>query len=152
MKNCTYVILLISFTILSSCGKMDTKLDLDDKSSVCLPYISTSISSTDFSAYPIDETTFIVGHRQEGNCLVLDTQFSGGCEEHLLQLLIDESNMSAINASGSLPAFISHNNTDHCEALISLKLYVDISSLEQLQLEVVSLEIENYFQTVQIVF
>ena len=153
MKKYSYVILLLGSLLWSSCTKSDDNLNnsMGDVP-VCIPYLNISFSTTDVTFFVTDENTTIVGHRQEGNCLVLDTRFPGGCEDHILHFLIDENNQSSVNISVAFPARLSHNNTDQCEAVVALEVFVDISNLELIGAESIMLSIENYDQIVEIVF
>ena len=152
MNIFTYILIVLPL-LMASCEKNDNSLNnITDENRVCTPYVSASFSSADFLEFATDESTIIVSHRQVGNCLILDTQFSGGCEEHLLQLIIDDSAQAAVNLSAIIPARLAHNNTDQCEAIVSLEVFVDISKLELLQMEVVELDIENYSPIIELVF
>ena len=152
MKKYMYFGMFILLTLIS-CSKNENSgmLPLDDKVS-CTPYVNVSVNSSEFSSYPIDESTIIVGHRQEGNCLILDTRFSGGCVEHEMLLLIDENNQLSINANTEFYGILSHDNTDDCEAYIALEVLVDISKIELLERDIIRLSIENYNQIVELVF
>ena len=152
MKIFIYLLIVLPL-LMVSCGKNDNSLNnITDENRVCTPYVSASFSSADFPELATDESTIIVSHRQLGDCLILDTQFSGGCEEHILQLIIDDNVQPFINLSAIIPARLSHNNTDQCTAIVSLEVYVDISKLELLQMEVVELDIENYSPIIELVF
>ena len=141
--------------LVSSCSKDDSNGSQDsltDKQNSCLPFIENNTLLQDISIIPVDPSTTIVSHRQEGDCLILDTRFDGGCEEHLLQLVIDVDNMDALNLSQSLFAILWHENTDPCEARIAYELEADISKLKELEQDELSLIIDGYSELITIIF
>jgi len=123
-----------------------------DNQTVCLPFIESNSTVQDNSNVIVDPGTTIVSHSQEGDCLLLDTRFSGGCEEHLLQLVIDVDTMGAINLNNTLSAILAHDNFDQCDAEIALEVGVDISNLKELQMSEVLILIEGYSELVRITF
>ncbi len=153
MKNYIYI-LSIGLFLTCSCSQSESSLDNNNASNelICNPYVSNAFNSNDFPEFSMDETTIILNHRQKGDCLVLETQFDGGCEDHILQLLIDENSLPAINLGTVFLARLSHNNTDPCDAKVVIDVNVDISRLELLQLDVIQLSIEGYDQVVELVF
>lgn len=155
MKYLLHIIIIVFLIAFTSCSEEDPNLD-DQKFSnnelVCLPYIESELALQDISTIPVDPSTSIVAHRQEGDCLFLDTRFGGGCEEHLLQLIIDLESSGAINLSESYFAILSHDNTDQCEAIVALEVGVDISKLIDLGKEEVVLTIDGYSELVTITF
>lgn len=151
MKPFLYII-VIPILAFVSCSTDDNSHDSVVDSRICNPYINESFTSSDISDFATDENTQIVGHRQDGNCLILNTQFPGGCEDHILRLLIDESNDASLNLSNIFLARLSHNNSDQCEALVSFDVYVDISTLKEQNFSTVQLSIENYDPIVELVF
>ena len=155
MKKYIYILLIGTLYTLSSCAKANDQLNQDIRQNSnleCIPFIETDFSQFDDFLFPIDQSTRIVSHRQEDDCLILDTRFSGGCEDHVLQLLIDINSQSSINASSVFSSRLSHNNTDQCEAIVALEVYIDISMLESLQFDVIMLSIENYEEIIELTF
>jgi len=152
MRN--IILYLFCLVLISSCTDEFNSIGSNEDKvlSDCIPYVEVAFSDIDFLAFPIDEGTTILSHAQEGDCLILNTQFSGGCEEHTLQLLVDVNSQSSINSSTIFPAKLSHNNTDNCEALIAFQAFVDISALGNLNFEFITLAIEGYDKVVQLNF
>lgn len=155
MKYILYIFISISMVLLSSCSVESDQQSLDvnpNPNNDCQPFVESSLTLGDDFIFPVDPGTSIVGHRQEGTCLVLDTRFDGGCEEHQLQLIIDINSTASINVSTIFPARLSHNNTDQCEALIALEVYIDFSALAELEYEVILLSIQDYDAIVELIF
>lgn len=155
MKKHIYILLASTLFTMSSCSKSDLDFSNDISPNFiaeCLPFIEIDLSVENDFLFPSDPSTSIVAHRQEGNCLILDTRFGGGCEEHVLQLLIDVNGQSSINASTTFQSKLSHNNTDLCEALVALEVYIDISMLETLEFDMIMLSIEDYEELVELTF
>jgi len=154
MKNLIYTFVVgisISFSSCSKGNEDDLPQDQLIITSECLPFIDASFSQADVFPFPTDPSTLISGHRQIGDCLILDTRFGGGCEDHLLQLVID-LNSSAVNINQSLLGKITHENTDVCEATVALEVHVDISRLKSLNQNVIALNIDEYDQIIELVF
>lgn len=155
MKYCVYILVIgfvISFTSCSKSEENDNDFLITNNEIVCLPFISSDLILQDLADIPVDQGTEIVSHSQEEDCLLLDTRFGGGCEEHVLQLFIDIQGSAAVNLSESLFAILSHDNTDQCEAIVALEVGVDISKLRDLQKSEILLNIEGYSEQVTINF
>lgn len=155
MKYSVYIVLLgflVSFTSCSIINENDEELVSLHKETVCLPFISSDLILQDLQDIPVDPGTSIVSHIQEGDCLLLDTRFGGGCEEHVLQLIIDTGSNGSVNLSESLFAILSHDNTDQCEAVVALEVGIDISKLRVLQMNEILLNIDGYSELVTINF
>lgn len=140
---------------MSSCTK-ESSSDIEDssvdKEESCLPFIENNSLLQDMATIPVDPGTMIVSHRQEGDCLVLDTRFGGGCEEHILELFIDVEGSDALNLNQSLSAILSHDNTDPCEAIVAYEVKVDISELKELNLDDIFININGYSELISITF
>ena len=78
---------------------------------------------------PLDENAigdkFVVeGARMEGNLLMVDIQYSGGCKKHEFSVI--GSNAIAKSLPPIRSILIKHNaNEDHCRALIKQTLMID---------------------------
>ncbi len=91
----------------------------------CAPYVDLYFDNYDSLAR---DPVFIHEAFLDGNCLQIKLSYSGGCQEHT----IDLARMHPWTASSSnVPTFeIRHNaNGDLCEALFTKELRFDLSSL-----------------------
>lgn len=159
MKYYKFIFLAVFTILFSSCTQEDItddqRVDEMCEENSCLAFreVSFNNSAGDFIfPFPVDPGTSIVGHRQEGECLILDTRFGGGCEEHCIYLYVDLSGQTAINAATTFQARLSHNNTDQCEALVAFEAKVDISFFKTLEFEEINLQIMDYEELIVLEF
>ena len=76
---------------------------------------------------PEDVTTKVMNYDIEGNCLVLDLMYSGGCTEHVIKLAArgwQKTDPPAVEAK------IVHENLDPCDALLRETLSFDLTELQ----------------------
>jgi len=79
--------------------------------------------------WPADPWTYLA-HRVNGDTLVLDIQYGGGCAEHRFALLIDPAVMESQPVQGV--ARLAHDaGGDMCRALLTRTLRFDLSNLRQ---------------------
>jgi|GEM_PF-6009496 len=142
--------LMVDFSY-SGCERRETDVMVYLDQSPFIPILNNSAGDFIFP-FPVDPGTSIVGHRQEGECLILDTRFGGGCEEHCIYLYVDLSGQTAINAATTFQARLSHNNTDQCEALVAFEAKVDISFFKTLEFEEINLQIMDYEELIVLEF
>ncbi len=64
----------------------------------------------------------------EGNTLILEVEYSGGCEDHSYDLIGSEGVMKSLPAKRSIK-LIHHSNGDSCRELVSETLKFDIKAL-----------------------
>lgn len=67
--------------------------------------------------------------RIKGNKMILQLSYSGGCSEHIFQLIGSENIAKSLPPVRSLTLVHTTEAPDQCEALISKTLEFDISSL-----------------------
>jgi hypothetical protein len=92
----------------------------------CAPYVDLYFENYDSLAR---DPVFLHEVFVDGNCLYIKLSYSGGCEEHTLDL----ARMHPWTASSStIPTFeIRHNaNNDMCEAYFTKELRFDLTSLK----------------------
>lgn len=96
--------------------------------------LALEMSNDLFNNGPTDATTIIRSvHLDEStSCLVIEVQYSGGCQAHNIRLagrLTEE----LINDIPVVLIKLIHNNTDPCEALPVETVSYDLSSLNDLE-------------------
>jgi len=83
----------------------------------------------DARPWPFDPWTFL-SHRVEGDTLVLDVQYGGGCREHRFALLIDPAFMESHPVQ--VAARLAHDaDGDLCRALLTRTLRYDLMPLRE---------------------
>lgn len=81
-----------------------------------------NIASLDQPAISVLEAEYSEG------CLNINVQYGGGCEEHVINLsLIPAPSLPA--SADVFEAFVLHESTDQCEALITETVSFDISQI-----------------------
>jgi hypothetical protein len=76
---------------------------------------------------PEDSSTKLESYEIDGNCLVLDLTYSGGCAEHTIDLAAtgwQKTDPPAVEAK------IVHENLDPCDALLRETISFDLSDLQ----------------------
>jgi hypothetical protein len=116
MKKHILLLLLVASVCLPACRK--ETVDPDDTGCPALPQTST---------LPRDDA-WMTGITVSGTCLSLGVQYSGGCEEHELELIWDG------NLDQSLPpqaVLLLHHDSkgDMCESIVSGTVQHDLGRL-----------------------
>ena len=91
----------------------------------CAPYVDLYFDNYDSLAR---DPIYLQDAFVDGNCLQIELSYSGGCEEHTIDLALMHP---WINGSTSIPTFeIRHNaNGDMCNALFTKQLRFDLTPL-----------------------
>ncbi len=91
----------------------------------CGPYVDLYFENYDSLAR---DPVYLNDAFVDGNCLQINLSYTGGCEEHTIDLALMHP---WINGSASIPTFeIRHNaNGDNCEALFTRELHFDLTPL-----------------------
>lgn len=141
-----YLVVLLSFCI--SCNKSDDSTIVQGLKNTTLPCDNQVQYGDDISTalnFPVinDPSTSIFDVALISSCLYIEYRFSGGCENHELDLFLFSHPL--VDHSGEVfLAKVSHNNTDPCEALLSQIEGYDLSSLSNLGFDEVTIEIEGW--------
>lgn len=121
-----YYLYFLVMMITVGCGE-DSTSDMMIGSESC-DRLPANLALIDLSFELHDSLTTISGVTVSGSCLTLETRFSGGCEEHNIELLYTESSDAAAMGT-QYKTSIYHVNTDPCEALMTQSFSYDLSSL-----------------------
>ena len=144
MKILKYILLSLLLIIgIASCDE-DEKfelVDVDDDKVGCelIPIIGSSASNSTF----INSPTVISRVTVIDKCVILETSFSGGCEEHLIDLEMFQD-ISTLHPHVLYLGKLLHNNTDPCEAIFTQEYGYDLSSLTIPEGQVFELRLEGW--------
>lgn len=120
------ILLIIAFFGLFACKtKENASGDTtgDAKSSTKNGVIKGMLSKT-FDANDTGDNFTVEGARMEGNLLMVDVKYSGGCKKHEFWATGSEAIAKSLPPIRSI--VIKHNaNEDHCRALIMQTLMID---------------------------
>ena len=90
-------------------------------------------SETGFNNGPFDATSSINSISWNGNCLEISVSYSGGCEDHEIDVV---TNGALIKTQPPIMELaLKHDNNDPCEALITETIAYDINDIVSLKNE-----------------
>lgn len=138
--------------IISSCDRGVTSEITYIEELSCSPYVELNFDNYDSLARdPVNINEIFV----DGNCLQIELSYSGGCEEHTINLALIHP---WIYGSSSIPTFeIRHNaHGDLCEAYFTRELRYDLTPLildgiDEIVLTAKLAAGENYYEIIKII-
>ena len=123
MKQAFLYLFLISCFFQSAC-----KDQVVENQATCRKYVELNYSN--YNSLRTDQVS-LISATVDGDCLMLTLQYSGGCEDHQIDLALIQPECGTLPLPP--PTFeIRHNaNNDVCKALVTKKYSFDVSGIRE---------------------